>query len=396
MTNEKKEFPNLLIPEMVPTIPITPDQEAALLNLIQQMQTAITAYLNNPNPGNTVALQTSLMNLYNFLLNQFPTQQGRDATRYTLFLTSGLSARLNTAKPTDVSQIAAMLQSLYTTLSILISEFVMTNVVRNQILNILATLTSTTANFSGGGGAGATGPTGATGPQGDQGLQGPEGRQGDQGPTGPQGTQGLQGPEGRQGDQGPTGPQGTQGLQGPEGRQGDQGPTGPQGDQGLQGPTGPQGDQGPTGATGDAPVNLSEIGEFYGPPVTPILSQNALIPLNTVAFNTGGFILNNNTITINNPGIYQIFSSIPITISPSGVQLNSYGISINGNPPTINQIAFVSNDASAISGISLSKSNIIQVTTSGTTLSLVVVSTQLELSAGANIGRVTLNITKIG
>ncbi|PEP91865.1 hypothetical protein, partial [Bacillus toyonensis] len=68
MKNEKKEFPNLFIPEMVPTIPITPAQEAALLNLIQQMQTAIAVYLNNPNPANTVALQTSLTNLYNFLL----------------------------------------------------------------------------------------------------------------------------------------------------------------------------------------------------------------------------------------------------------------------------------------------------------------------------------------
>ncbi|PEP96236.1 hypothetical protein CN585_25530, partial [Bacillus toyonensis] len=145
MTNEKQEFPNLLIPELVPTIPITPDQETALLSLIQQMQTAINVYLNNPNPGNTVALQTSLTNLYNFLVNQFPTQQGRDATRYTLFLTSGLSNRLNTANPADVPHIATMLQSLYTTLSILISEFIMTNVVRNQILNILANLTSTTA-----------------------------------------------------------------------------------------------------------------------------------------------------------------------------------------------------------------------------------------------------------
>ncbi|PEP86169.1 collagen-like repeat preface domain-containing protein, partial [Bacillus toyonensis] len=126
MTNENQEFPNLFIPELVPTIPITPDQEVALLNLIQQMQTAINVYLDNPNPGNTVALQTSLTNLYNFLVNTFPTQQERDATRYTLFLTSGVSSRLNAAKPADVPHIAMMLQSLYT----LISEFMMTNVVR--------------------------------------------------------------------------------------------------------------------------------------------------------------------------------------------------------------------------------------------------------------------------
>ncbi|WP_142951015.1 collagen-like repeat preface domain-containing protein, partial [Bacillus toyonensis] len=192
-----------------------------LLNLIQQMQIAINTYLNNPNPTNTVALQTSLMNLYNFLVNQFPTQQGRDATRYTLFLTSGLSGRLNTAKPTDVPQIATMLQSLYTTLSILISEFIMTNVVRNQNLNILATLVTRTSVVSEGG---VTGPTGATGAAGAKGATGATGATGPStGVTGPTGPQGLQGPAG------PQGPQGLQGVQGPEGREGDQGPQGIQG-----------------------------------------------------------------------------------------------------------------------------------------------------------------------
>ncbi|WP_179884257.1 collagen-like protein, partial [Bacillus toyonensis] len=190
----------LLTPMLVPTIPITPAQEATLLNLIQQLQIAVNAYLNNQTSANTIALQTSLTNLYNFLLNQFPTQQGRDATRYTLFLTSGLSGQLNTVNPKDVPQIATMLQSLYTALSILISEFVMTNVVRNQILNILANaLTGTSAVSIGI--AGPTGPRGATGSTGPSGtgvgVTGPTGLRGATGATGPSGPGvGVTGPTG--------------------------------------------------------------------------------------------------------------------------------------------------------------------------------------------------------
>ncbi|MGR5978982.1 collagen-like repeat preface domain-containing protein [Bacillus cereus] len=155
---------------MVPILPITPAQEAQFLALIEQLQIAVNTYLNNPIPANNTALRTSLTNLYNFLLNEFPTQAGRDATRYSLFLLSTVNNRLASATPSQSSEVAVMLQSLYTTLSILISEFIMTNAVRNQILNILATLVRTTSDD-----AGAAGPTGPTGPQGIQGFPGPPG-----------------------------------------------------------------------------------------------------------------------------------------------------------------------------------------------------------------------------
>ncbi|WP_179884307.1 hypothetical protein [Bacillus toyonensis] len=48
MSNEKNQLNHLFIPELVPTIPITPDQETALFNLIQQVQIAIHTYRNNP------------------------------------------------------------------------------------------------------------------------------------------------------------------------------------------------------------------------------------------------------------------------------------------------------------------------------------------------------------
>ncbi|MGR5865599.1 collagen-like repeat preface domain-containing protein [Bacillus cereus] len=171
MGNENNLFDNLPItPEMVPTIPITPTQEAQLLALIEQMQIAVNTYLNNPIPANNTALRTVLTNLFTFLRDQFPTQAGRDATRYSLFLLSTVNNRLASATPSQSSEVAVMLQSLYTTLSILISEFIMTNVVRNQFLNILATLVQTTSDD-----AGAAGPTGPTGPIGPTGPTGPTG-----------------------------------------------------------------------------------------------------------------------------------------------------------------------------------------------------------------------------
>ncbi|MBG9615336.1 collagen-like repeat preface domain-containing protein, partial [Bacillus cereus] len=127
MSKDENVFDNLITPQLVPTVPITPAQEAALLALIQQLQIAINTYLNNPDQINNAALRNSLMNLYNFLLNEFPTVTGRNATRNSLFLLLSVNNRLPSATAAQVGQIATMLQSLYTTLSILIAEFIMDN-----------------------------------------------------------------------------------------------------------------------------------------------------------------------------------------------------------------------------------------------------------------------------
>ncbi|WP_180255161.1 collagen-like repeat preface domain-containing protein [Bacillus toyonensis] len=280
---------------MVPTIPITPEQEAQLLALIEQMQIAVNTYLNNPTPANNAALRTVLLNLYNFLLNQFPTQQGRDATRYSLFLLSTVNIRLASATPSQSSEVAVMLQSLYTTLSILISEFIMTNVVRNQILNILATLVRTTADNVGSG----AGPTGPTGPQGTQGAPGPQGLQGTQGLQGPAGPQGVEGPEG---DQGPQGPQGLQGPQGPQGIQG------VEGDNGVTGPAGP------TGATGPS-ILITDSAQFTRPTSTGqivTVADNNFIPFETTVFINGSAITkpSNTEFRLAINGLYMVNAQI--------------------------------------------------------------------------------------
>ncbi|PHD68089.1 collagen-like repeat preface domain-containing protein [Bacillus toyonensis] len=368
MSNENNTFDNLpIMPELVPTIPITPAQETQFVTLMQQLQTAINTYLNNPTPANNTALRTSLTNLYNFLLNEFPTQQGRDATRYSLFLLLTVNNRLASVTPSQVSQIAIMLQSLYTTLSILVSEFIMTNANCNTILNILSGLVTTTSIVSSSGG---TGPTGPTGPQG---IQGTQGIPGSQGPQGPQGIQGLQGPAGPQGPEGREGDQGLQGIQGLQGPQGPQGIQGPEGDNGVTGP------KGATGATGIS--TISEYGFFYQNPGQITVDGNQGVnPVNTVGETTANLTLDSGGIRIHTTGIYHvIYHWAPNTFSGSGTdypqQLFLNGIALggttsfskgNGSLPNIN----ITGGSTSLGTQSTSGGGIIRVSTANSLLQI--------------------------
>ncbi|MEK4676378.1 MULTISPECIES: collagen-like repeat preface domain-containing protein [Bacillus] len=280
MSKNENVFNNLITPQLVPTVPITPVQQAQLLALIQQLQIAINTYFNNPNLVNRIALQNSLINLYDFLLNEFPTVTERNATRNSLYLLLAVNNRLASATSAEVGQIATMLQSLYTTLSFLMAEFIMDVATRNQILNILSTLVTRTAAVPSSG-AGATGPTGPAGPQGATGATGPS--TGVTGPTGPQGIQGPAGPQGPQGLQGVQGPEGPEGDQGPQGIQGLQGPQGPQGVQGVEGDNGATGPAGPTGATGSTgatgPTGAQDGGTLNNAFITR--TSTATLPANT-------------------------------------------------------------------------------------------------------------------
>ncbi|MEK4418298.1 collagen-like repeat preface domain-containing protein [Bacillus sp. FSL K6-0268] len=320
MSKNENVFNNLITPQLVPTVPITPVQQAQLLALIQQLQIAINTYFNNPNLVNRIALQNSLINLYDFLLNEFPTVTERNATRNSLYLLLAVNNRLASATSAEVGQIATMLQSLYTTLSFLMAEFIMDVATRNQILNILSTLVTRTAAVSSGG-AGATGPTGPAGPQGATGATGPS--TGVTGPTGPQGIQGPAGPQGPQGLQGVQGPEGPEGEQGPQGIQGLQGPQGPQGIQGVEGDngaTGPAGPTGVTGATGPAGSSASSPG---------INSANFAITAGQSPGGGGRFLFNASTIypTPGTSEISYINGSGDVELARDFIYLVSYTVS---------------------------------------------------------------------
>ncbi|MGR5866445.1 collagen-like repeat preface domain-containing protein [Bacillus cereus] len=221
MTNDNHTWDDSLpnvIPMITPTVPITPAQEAALLNLFANLQLAVTAYFNTPTPATQLQLKNEIDLLYNFLLNEFPTPDGRNATRFSLFLLLGTVNQLNGVA--QVGKISNMMQSLYNALSIFVAELLTSSpAVKNQLFNTLTFTVTITSHVP----AGTTGPTGPMGAQGTPGSQGPVGAAGAAGPTGPQGVQGPAGIPGIKGDQGT---QGAQGLQGPAGAQGSAGPEG--------------------------------------------------------------------------------------------------------------------------------------------------------------------------
>ncbi|OLR25802.1 collagen-like repeat preface domain-containing protein [Bacillus cereus] len=229
-----------VVPMLVPNIPITPAEEAQLLTLFQQLQTAVINYFANPTILPNQALQQACDQLYTFLLNTFPSLEGRNATRYSMFLLLGIKNAL-ASLTAPVGQIAEVLQALYNALSVFVASLVTSSpAITNQLFTILTNLiavTSTELNT-------VQGETGPPGPGGAPGAQGPAGPPGLGGPQGFQGPPGVTGLQGQEGDQGPQGPQGAQGAAGPQGVQG------PEGDNGVTGPTGPTGPQGPPGPTG--------------------------------------------------------------------------------------------------------------------------------------------------
>ncbi|WP_371411516.1 collagen-like repeat preface domain-containing protein [Bacillus toyonensis] len=140
---------------ITPTVPITPAQESALLSLFANLQVAVTAYFSNPTPATQAQLKAELDLLYNFLLNEFPTAAGRNATRFSLFLLLGTSNQLNGVA--QIGKIANMMQSLYNALSIFVAELLTSSpAVKNQLFNTL-TFTVTITSYVP---AGSPGPTG--------------------------------------------------------------------------------------------------------------------------------------------------------------------------------------------------------------------------------------------
>ena len=248
-----------VVPMIVPTIPITPAQEAELLTLFQNLQTAVINYFANPTLLTNQALQQVLDQFYSFLLNTFPTAEERNTTRYSMFLLLGTKNQLAGVSP-KVGQIASMLDALYNALFVFGATLITSSpAIKNQWFTILMNLIASTSvklNAS----PGATGPAGPPGAQGTQGAQGAPGLAG---VPGAQGIPGITGLPGVEGDQGPEGAPGVPGITGPTGIQGIEGDNGPTGLTGPTGPTGPIGPTGPTGPIGTLLAKASKGTSFF-------------------------------------------------------------------------------------------------------------------------------------
>lgn len=144
-------------------------------------------------------------------------------------------------------------------------------------------------------------------------IRGPEGKIGPTGPKGEQGLPGEKGEQGVQGLQGIPGPEGPQGKQGEQGEQGIQGPRGEQGIQGVPGPEGPTGERGPSGY-----ALLSAYGGKYNNMQTVINTLGAgtwtQIPLSTAMENINIINQNENAISLEQDGIYEINYSLNISV----------------------------------------------------------------------------------
>ncbi|WP_218964026.1 hypothetical protein, partial [Bacillus toyonensis] len=77
----------------------------------------------NPTILPNQALQQALDQLYTFLLNTFPTADGRNATRYCMYLLLGTKSRL-AAAPVQIGQIAELLTALYNALSVFVASLI--------------------------------------------------------------------------------------------------------------------------------------------------------------------------------------------------------------------------------------------------------------------------------
>ncbi|MEC3354470.1 collagen-like repeat preface domain-containing protein, partial [Bacillus cereus] len=252
-------------------------QQQELLQIINQLNQAILSFFTTPNPTTIQILQSALQALNDLLITVQPNTPNRNLVIRTI------NQLINSLPTASLTQISALFQFLFQSLSSLISCSNISDPLLQQTFNLILQgilNSSLLSNIGIPGPTGATGPRGFPGPrgaQGSQGVQGIQGPEGPEGPEGPQGVQGIQGPEGPEGPegsqgvpgiQGPEGPPGPQGLQGVQGIQGPPGPpgptgsgtgmgipgppgpTGPQGVQGIQGPEGPEGSTGPQGVPG--------------------------------------------------------------------------------------------------------------------------------------------------
>ena len=210
--------------------------------------------------------------------------------------------------------------------------------------------------------------TGPTGPAGS----------GSTGPTGAQGVTGVTGPTGSQGLIGPTGPTG---VTGPTGSQGLMGPTGPTG---AMGPMGADGLMGPTGPTGPAGFLSIDFGYAYllGSAGGTVVAAGATVILNQLVSTPPGTKLSlaSGLITVNDTGFYQVTFGASSASASTPIQLR---ISTIAN--AAQNVAEAGGTANNTRGM-FSQTVIIQITTIGSTISLV----------NAKASSVTLNDLLLG
>ncbi|WP_180237546.1 collagen-like repeat preface domain-containing protein [Bacillus thuringiensis] len=127
---------------MPPSIPITPEQQTELLNLLNNLEQATTNYFDAPTPANQDVLQDVLNGILVFLEEFWGTSYSSVA--YSQFLILQVLATF-TVQPIILGQIAQILQQLYSKLELFIQDLIIDQTTFNILLQNLSVATQVTA-----------------------------------------------------------------------------------------------------------------------------------------------------------------------------------------------------------------------------------------------------------
>lgn len=123
----------------VPYIETTPTQQQQLVDLFSLLVESTTNYMSTPSIPNEQSLAHVLSDLYFVLIQNFP-----DASNYLIYLLNEIVEILINANYNSQSQVVNQLQSIYDSLSILVSELILPVEIRNTLNQNLSTLVSIT------------------------------------------------------------------------------------------------------------------------------------------------------------------------------------------------------------------------------------------------------------
>ncbi|WP_222127667.1 collagen-like repeat preface domain-containing protein [Bacillus thuringiensis] len=99
---------------MTPTIPVTSAQQTALTNYFAAIQSASTAFINDPSATNNQNLQNLMYSFYNYFLSNYSTFPYNDVA-YSQYIMLDVVQTLNQT-PVSLAQVSQVLQELVLTL----------------------------------------------------------------------------------------------------------------------------------------------------------------------------------------------------------------------------------------------------------------------------------------
>ncbi|MEJ9127536.1 collagen-like repeat preface domain-containing protein, partial [Bacillus cereus] len=144
------------------TVPIDSSQQQQLINLLNSLTRAISAFFANPSDANRLALSNLFTQFLNLLNSLAPSPEGN----YLKQLVQSILGLLQSPNP-DLGQLTSLLQQFNAGLSSFLATLMIDPATLQLLFNLIPQLIKSSP--------GATGPTGVTGATGATGATGPTG-----------------------------------------------------------------------------------------------------------------------------------------------------------------------------------------------------------------------------